>query len=270
MANPLQKVKETITLENAINAALKAPGARIDREAFLRKELSKYCQSYVVDEAIRENPARAGISKDIIDKLSKSIINYETNKVSTLSVAASLPNSGPMATAAAATDIVSYYVFILRAVQELLYLYGFPQLDLNDNQVDSETMNTLLVTLGVMHGVNGAVTALRKLADNIAVNVAKKLANKALMRTAYYPIVKKIAKMVGVRMTKQIFADTVASAVPVIGAVASGGLTFAMFKPCCIRLKKSLMTYPICDPEFYRNQDRVQAISESIELPQEV
>ena len=67
-----------------------------------------------------------------------------------------------------------------------------------------------------------------------------------------YPIVKQIATTIGIHMTKQVFADTVASAIPVIGSVASGGLTWAMFKPNCIKLQKNLMTYNLCDPDFYR------------------
>jgi hypothetical protein len=52
-------------------------------------------------------------------------------------------------------------------------------------------------------------------------------------------------------MTKQIFADGVASAIPIVGGVLSGGLTLAMFKPCCMKLRKKLMTYNLCDPNYY-------------------
>lgn len=52
---------------------------------------------------------------------------------------------------------------------------------------------------------------------------------------------KKIAQKIGYRMTKQVFADGVASAIPVAGCLASGGITYIMFKPNCMRLRKSLM-----------------------------
>ena len=158
-----------------------------------------------------------------------------------------------MAFGAAVADITSYFSFILRTVQELAYLYGFEQFNLNEDDVDSETMNFLLIFMGVMFGVQGAMGVLKKLADVLAKNIAKKLAQKSLTKGVVYPIVKKVALRVGIRMTKQIFADGVASAVPILGGALSGGLTFAMFKPGCMKLRKNLMSYNLCNPKYYKD-----------------
>lgn len=251
MADVIQAVKNELTFENILTTAMKAPGVKIDRAKFLRKELIKYCNENMVAEAIETNPAKAGVAKDVVNKISKQVINYETTKVTGISIVASLPG-GAAAAGAAAADITSYFAFILRTVQELAYLYGFEQFDLNDDEVDAETMNVVLLFVGVMFGVQGASTALRKFSDVLAKQVAKKLAQKALTKGTIYPIVKKVATTVGVRMTKQIFADGVASAIPVVGGVLSGGLTLAMFRPCCMKLRKNLMTYNLCDPDYYR------------------
>lgn len=257
MSNLMQKIKEELTLEKNLQAAIKTPGVKIKRDVFLRKELIKYCHEEVIDEAIRYNPAKAGISKKVINKISWSVINYETTKVTAISVAASLPSSAAPAVAvgAASADITSYFAHILRVVQELAYLYGFQQFDFNEDNVDSETMNFLMVFLGVMFSVQGATSVLNKLANKVAQNVAKKLAQKALTKTIYYPLIKKIAAKVGVRMTKQIFADTVASAIPLAGSAISGGLTFAMFRPRCMKLRENLRSYNLCDPDYYRVVD---------------
>lgn len=251
MADIVKAVKNEMTFEKILAAAMHTPGVRINREKFLRKELIRYCSEDVIADAIKNNPAKAGISKELINKISKQVINYETTKVTALSVAASLPG-GPAAIGAAAADITSYFAFILRTVQELAYLYGFEQFNLNEDDVDSETMNYLLVFMGVMFGVQGAASVLKKFADVLAKNIAKKLAQKSLTKGVIYPIVKKVALSVGIRMTKQIFADGVASAVPVLGGALSGGLTFAMFKPGCMKLRKNLMSYNLCDPEYYK------------------
>ena len=184
-----------------------------------------------------------------------SVINYETTKVTAISVAASLPSSTvPVAAiGAASADITSYFAHILRVVQELAYLYGFEQFDFSEDNIDSETMNFLLVFLGVMFGVQGANSTLNKLSNTVAEHVAKKLADKALTKGTIYPIVKQIAKKIGIRMTKQIYADTVASAIPIAGSVISGGLTYSMFRPCCMKLRNNLMKYKLCEPDFYRN-----------------
>ncbi len=61
-------------------------------------------------------------------------------------------------------------------------------------------------------------------------------------------------------MTKQIFADTVASAILVVGSLLSGGLTYAMFKPNCLRLRDKLAEYKLSDPEYYRGKAREEVV----------
>lgn len=243
-----------LLLQNVLMLAIKTPGVKIERDAFLRKELRKYCREDVIEEAIDYNPARAGISKNLINKIARSVIDYETKKVSSLSFIASLPSSinALAAVGSASADITSFFAHIIRVVQELAYLYGFPEFDLSEDDIDSETMSLLMVFIGTMFGVQGAAAALNKLADSVAKQVAKKLAQKALTKGIIYPIVKEIATKVGIHMTKQIFADSVASAIPIIGSLASGGLTWIMFKPNCIKLQNNLMSYNLCNPDFYR------------------
>lgn len=250
MANVISTLKNQLTFENVLALSMKAQGVKISREQFLRKELIKYYPEDIVNEAICYNPAKAGVERESVDKIAIAVINMETAKVTSISVAASIPGGGA-AVAAAAADITSYFVFVLRTLQELAYLYGFEQFDLNDDEVDVETMNTILLFLGVMFGVQGAATTLRKFADVLAMHVAKKLAHKALTKGTLYPIVKKVATSVGIRMTKQIFADSVASAIPIVGGVLSGGLTLAMFRPCCMKLRKNLRSYNLSNPSFY-------------------
>ena len=253
MANIVNKIKDEITLENVLAVAIKTPGVKIKRDAFLRKELDKYCQESVIEEAIKYNPAKAGIPKSLVNKIAKSVISYETKKVSALSFVASLPSSvnALAVVGSASVDITSFFAHIFRVVQELAYLYGFQQFDLEQDNIDSETMDFLMIFLGVMFGVQGAASTLNKLADTVAKHAAKKLAEKALTKGAIYPIVKQIASKIGIHMTKQVFADTVASAIPLVGSIASGGLTWVMFKSCCKKLQSNLMTYNLCDPDFY-------------------
>lgn len=55
-----------------------------------------------------------------------------------------------------------------------------------------------------------------------------------------YPIVKETAKWFSVKMTKNVFAGFFKKAIPVVGGVVGGGITFLTFKPCCDKLKESL------------------------------
>ena len=261
MGSLVEQTKGNLTFENVLMMAMNVPGVKIDRRVFLKKELIKYCREDVVDMAIKENPAKAGISKDVINKISKSVIDYETTKVTTASVIASLPSSinFGVAIGASTADIVVYFTHIIRVVQELAYLYGFGQFDFVEDNVDSDTMKQLMLFMGVMFGVQGASTALKQFADVVAKQVSKKLSQKALMKGTVYPIIKKIAAIIGIRMTRQIFADTVASAIPLAGSALSGGLTYAMFQPRCMKLRRNLMKYNISDPDYYRVVDVQEA-----------
>lgn len=251
MAEFLEAAGDALTLENVLMMALHVPGVKINRAKFLQIELTKHCPERQVQEAIQSNPAKAGISRDTINLISNQVISYETTKVTGASFLASLPG-GAAAIGSAAVDITFYFASIIRVAQKLAYLYGFEQFDLNEDDMDSETMNELLLFIGVMLGVQGASSALQQFTNTFARHVAKKLAQKALMKTAYYPVIKEICKKIGIKMTKQIFADTVASFIPLAGGVLSGGLTFAMFNPCCKRLRKNLMSYQLCDPDYYQ------------------
>ena len=257
MTSFVQKIQDELTLENILALAIRTPGVKIDRSTFLRKELIKYYPEELIKTAIEFNPARAGIDRKTINKISLSVINYEATKVTALSVAASLPSSATfvVAAGAATADITSFFVHILRIVQELAYLYGFEQFDLSEDSIDSETMQFLLLFVGVMFGVQGAATALQKLANTLAAHISKTLARKALTKGVVYPVVKQIAAKIGVKITKQVFADTVASGIPAAGSIVSGVLTYAMFRPCCIRLRKNLMEYDLSNPDFYNAKD---------------
>lgn len=59
---------------------------------------------------------------------------------------------------------------------------------------------------------------------------------KALSKTFYYPLIKNICKMLGVKLTKTTFANGVSKVIPYVGGVVSGVLTFASMKPMADRL----------------------------------
>ena len=247
----VKKIKNEVDVEKILMSAMKTPGVKINRAKFLRKELIKYCKEDVIEEAIQGNPAKAGIPVEIINSISQQVINYETTKVTGLSVAASLPGGGA-AVGAALADITSYFAFVLRVVQELAYLYGFEQFEFNEDDLDSESMQFILLFMGVMFSVQGASEVLKKLSEAFSRKIAKDMAKKALTKGMIYPIVKRVLKSLGVKITKQVFADAVASAVPIAGGALSGGLTYAAFRPCCMRLRKNLRATKLCDPNFYK------------------
>lgn len=243
------------TFEMVLKAAVSLPAVRIYRKPFLSKELKKYCTPEQVEIALSYNPAYAGIPVETIRKIADSCINFETNKVSAISFAAGIPGGFAMAGTIPA-DIAQYLGHILRILQKLMYLYGWDELFDQDNELDDETTNFLTLFIGIMFGVNGAATTVTKLSTSAAVRASKQLANKSLTKYAVYNVVKQIAKVLGVQMNKQIFAKGVSKVIPVIGGVASGGLTYVTYRPCAKKLQKYLETLKWCDVNYYRNQSQ--------------
>lgn len=249
-----QKVKttENTNFEMILRSAMELPYIRIDRTSFLKKELSKYFDDDVVEKAINTNPAQAGLSIKNLDRIAKSCINNETAKVTALSAAAGIPGGFAIA-ATIPADIAQFYGHIIRVLQKLAYLYGWQEMFRGDNdELDDETSNKLILFIGVMCGVSAANATLAKVANLAALNVPKQLMRQALTKGTIYPIIKKIAKVIGVKMTKEIFSKGVGKIIPVVGAVVSGGLTFAIFKPMSIRLKKYLADLPLASVDFYK------------------
>jgi len=245
-------MSENNTFELALKTASTLPMVHIDREKFLHKELIKYYPKEQVEIAVQNNPAYAGIPVSIINKIAKNCINYETNKVSSISFAAGLPGGFAMAGTIPA-DVAQYFGHVLRILQKLVYLYGWDELVGADGSFDDETTNMLTLFVGVMFGVNGAATTITKLSASAAQRASKTIASKALTKGTIYPIVKKIAQVLGVKMTKDTFAKGVSKVIPVVGGVASGGLTYITYKPMAYKLKKHLETLKWCDTTYYTN-----------------
>lgn len=229
-------------------SAAKLPGVRINREAYLRTALARHCSEDDIRRAVEESPAAAGIPVEILDKLASDSIRFETGKVSALSAAAGIP--GILALPATVpADMAQYFGHMVRIAQKLAYLYSWPDLFSDEgDDVDDATMGVLTLFFGVMFGTQSANAAVGKVAGMMAEQVAKKLPQKALTQGVIYPIVKKVAGYIGVQMTKQTFAKSVSKAIPVVGAVVSGTLTFATYRPMARRLQKHLAGLELAKP----------------------
>ena len=235
--------------EMVLSSAAGLPGVRIDRDAFLRKALGKYCDESTLRRAIDESPASAGIDAKFISKLADDSINFETIKVTAISTAAGIPGGLAMVGTVPA-DTAQYFGHILRIAQKLAYLYGWPSLFDENGEMDDATKNMLILFVGLMFGVESAGKAVQKVAQVAAAAVVRRLPQKALTKGLIYPIVKKVLVYLGFKVTKNTFAKGLSKVIPVIGGVVSGGLTFATFKPMANKLKDDLASLPTADPNF--------------------
>jgi hypothetical protein len=235
----LSNTEKSNSLEVILTNALKVPGVKVNRTEFLSKALADHVGYNDLVVVLEKGPIEAGVNINTLDKLAKSLIEKRTLQSTGASFAAGIPGGLAMA-ATIPADTLQFYGVSLRLAQELAYLFGYKDL-WEDDQVDAERVRgELTLFLGVMFGVGGTASALKVLSSKIAQQVLKKVPQKALMKTIYYPIIKKVAATIGVKVTKKTFAQGVSKAIPLLGGVISGGLTYASMKPMGSRLRTTL------------------------------
>lgn len=229
-----------------IKAAMAMPGAKVDREAFLRDQLKSHCPEPQVDLAIEFNPAYAQIPLAIIDKIADSVIRWQYRKAAAGSFVAGMPGGIFMGVTIPADIIQSTWHTIVLA-QKLAYLYGWPNL-MDDGSPDEETQMRILMLLGVMHGSREAKRVVSGLASLFANEVARQLPKQALTKTAYYPIIKQVLKWFGVKLTKTSFAHGVAKIIPIVSGGISATVTGTMQRKMAHRLKNHLRELEFAKP----------------------
>lgn len=173
----------------------------IDRDAFLTETIGDYISEDMAHIAIEQNTKAAGIRVKLVDTIANQVISGEVNKASGISVA----TGSTWATLPA--DIIQYFGFVLRIVQKLAYLYGYPafQLDHEEGEpIPEETLAELTKLIGIMFDATEE------------------------------------EKDVGAKMGKLTLAKGAVAPVPIFGGVLSGGLTYATLRPYAERLKSTL------------------------------
>lgn len=160
------------------------------------------------------------------------MINDATNKTAVLSLLADLPGNPAIAIAAGGADVVQYFGFALNLSQQIAYLFGEDELFSEDyKELPEEIKIRVVAYLGIMFGAGGAGALIQNIFKKAAPNIGKKVAHQALMKTAWYPIVKKVGALLGQKVTKATVEKTLTKAVPILGGLVSGVLTYMTFKP---------------------------------------
>lgn len=254
-------------LEEVITNAIQIPGVKVNRRQFLAEQFS--AKNSNIDEIISKGPVEAGVKREEILLLAKKLILTRTSQSSIASFVTGMPGGLAMA-ATIPADILQFFGMALRLAQELSYLYGAGDLWNNGSIDDEKVKSQLILYCGVMYGVSGAVSGVRVLVSRFAQTAYKKIPQKALTKTFWYPILKKIGKSIGVKITKQTVASGARKIVPIIGGVVSGGINFASMMPMANRLNETLdkATFDYSDEELEKDIDIIANANE-VEEPKD-
>ncbi|MFS1216714.1 bacteriochlorophyll 4-vinyl reductase [Enterococcus lactis] len=219
-----------------VNESLKLPVVKVNRSEFLVKVFGDKVED--INQLIEEGP-QAFLSIEDLDRAANNRIYSIVAQSSTLSFATGLPGGLAMA-ATIPADITQFYGYSLKLAQEISYIYGYEDIWNQQGELTEEAKETLILYLGIMLGVSTASSAVRVLSGKLSVQALKKIPQKALTKTIYYPVIKKVLAVFGTKLTKATFAKGVSKVVPVVGGVVSGGLNYFSMKPMATKLKNEL------------------------------
>ncbi len=188
------------TMLQTVTAASQLPLVRVEREEFLRKQFK---ENPHLETILKEGP-QAVYTEESLRKQADKIIRNLTNQTSLISFAAGLPGNPFTAVAAGTADVVQYFGYALNMAQQIAYLFGEDNLFSDGNkEVSEEAQFRIVAYLGVMFGATGSAALLTNVSKKVGINVGKQVASKALTKTTWYPLVKKVGAVIGTKITKK-------------------------------------------------------------------
>ena len=262
--NTQTTVEKEVALESVISTAVQIPGVKVNRKKFLAETFAT--ENVAIQDILDLGPIAAQFPQERLTAIANKLILTRTSQSSIASFVTGIPGGLAMA-ATIPADVLQFFGMALRLAQELSYLYGAQDL-WQDGQIDDEKVKSqLMLYCGVMFGVSGAVSGVRVLSTQIAKTALKKLPQKALTKTFWYPIIKQIGKAIGIKVTKSTVAKGFSKAIPIIGGVISGGLNFASMLPMANRLQAALDSAVFGYTEEQLVQDIIEIENISTEDP---
>ena len=213
------------------------PGLLIEREPFLRSALGK---SLSADQlrAVVEAGDYGAVSIDVIDSVADRLIGKTRLITSGASFVTGLPSNLAVLPATITADVAQSFAFYIRVAQELAYLYGETR-DFTEME-DDAVVTSILIYLGAMFGIRAAGRVLILVSKNAGEILAKRFGAVAVTKVlggVPWQVAKVIARLIGIKLTREVAAKGIAKVLPILGGVVSGAITYSVFGPMARRLQ---------------------------------
>jgi hypothetical protein len=235
--------KEIQVWNKVLSAAMSMPGVKVNRMQYLRDQFATYRIDNDKIETAIEQGTIGNIPMEVLDKMAKSCIGYHTRMATSVSTALGMPGGVAMI-GTIPGDIAQFYFHVFVVSQKVAYIYGYPDLCDEKGNFSDSAADMLTVFVGVMSGVAAANKVIQELSEQFGKMVMKRLPQYALTQGVIYPLVRQVAKWIGVSLTKQSFSRGIAKFVPIFGGLVSGLLTYFTFrhqsKKLMVRIKESM------------------------------
>lgn len=221
-------IYSNIELKNMLLKILKIPGIKINRKDFLLKTFTKDTIGEKNLSILKLGPIEAGITKDELHKISDNIIQKEAIFSTSASFLSGIPG-GLLQIFTVPTDMLQFFAVSLRICQKLCYLYGFD--DIWDGYEDVDIIDRFILFIGVMFGIAGANETVRIMSSAISKTILKKMPQRPIWDKLYLPIINKVSASLGIQLSKQSTSKSFSKAIPIIGGIISGTVTYLSIKP---------------------------------------
>lgn len=238
----LDNISGSEILLEMLEKAIKLPGIKVNRNSFIM-------DSYNINISEINDPLLfSNISLEQMDKVANGIIKKNVSASSITAFGLGFPGGFTMV-ASIPADVLQNFAFSLRLAQQIAYAYGFDDIFVED-QLTKESKTILVLFLGIMFMANGSGAILRAISPNVGKYVGTQVAAKPLMKTVWYPALKKIVPVItGKTLTKPALKGFITKSIPVIGGITSAGINVATMVPMANRLKAELRTFHLPENE---------------------
>lgn len=226
-----------------IQKAINMKGVKVDRTEFLTKTLEGKVSPEDLKNAIENGTAEAKIPLSIIQDEAKSCINNIKGKSTCESAITGLPGGVLGICGGIIVDLIQFYANLIILIQKLVYLYGMKEIsgygEIKEKNKDAA--NVILIFIGAAMGTKGADNIVKIIMKMVQGTYIKQSGKFILFaKPLFYSIAKKVAKQIGLSISKKGFAKAAAKAVPLIGGGISAVLNYATFSPMANRLNRVL------------------------------
>ncbi|MDY4413277.1 MAG: hypothetical protein SPE43_02715 [Ruminococcus sp.] len=223
-----------------IDVAISIPGVKVNREEFLKKELRGKVSKDVIDDAIKVGTVKAGVPKEVAEKIAENLINSKCILTSAVSFATGIPGGLVGLLGGSTVDIAQFFGNFFNLAQKLMYIYGYKDV----SELDSSQTDIMIAMLGAASGVEAAQIFISKQLPKLAEKIAASLIARESAKGIFKKIADKVLVVFGKKgialFTKGEVAKIIGKSVPLVGGLLSGALNLITFKPMANQLNKYL------------------------------
>jgi hypothetical protein len=215
------------------------PVLQVNRDAFLKSTFKKRLTKEEIEKLLTSGP-KGVVELEDIDKIATSLIGKQRLTTTGISVLTGLPSNVLALAGTITADVLQTFAFYIIMAQQLAYLYGeddFWALS------DDDQKTRLMLYIGTMFGIEKAASLIPIISKNAAEILAKRFMETAVTKVLGgipWKIAKVVARLLGIKLTRDVAAKGISKIVPIIGGIASGALNYATFGPMAKKLNAAL------------------------------